>query len=287
MKFSTKAANFFKELGYFLSSKYFLKNFGYMMGAVVLFLLVVFLLLLPGYTRHGEDIKVIDITNLTVEQANKMIKSLGLKLVVTDSSYNPLKNPGVIIEQIPTKGNRVKPKRTIYVTVNSAQPPLVSIYYNQVIAQDLDQVERKFKSMDIKIGKLKYVPGRAENTVKSIKQGDKILFREVDGTKGEKKPSEAQNIPRGSVVDLELYRGDDAEMKSIPSLICNTYEEAMLQILGNEFHIGNIYIDPSVGRDTTRAYIVRQSPRGGSEASMGTGIDIWLEKRKPVECDEE
>jgi beta-lactam-binding protein with PASTA domain len=139
--------------------------------------------------------------------------------------------------------------------------------------------------MDIKIGKLKYVPGKGENTIRSISMNGRLIFKEVDPRKGEKKPTEPQSIPRGSTVDLELYKGEDAEPKEVPNLLCSTYEEAMLLILGNEFYIGTVHVAASAKNDTLGAYIVKQSPRPGTEASMGTGIDIWIERKRPEECE--
>jgi beta-lactam-binding protein with PASTA domain len=59
----------------------------------------------------------------------------------------------------------------------------------------------------------------------------------------------------------------------------------MLLILGNEFYIGTVHVAASAKNDTLGAYIVKQSPRPGTEASMGTGIDIWIERKRPEECE--
>ena len=285
MSFKTKIVNFFKEIWIFLSTPFVYKNLGIMLAVFLVFSILIFFILLPGYTRHGEEIKIIDVTNLTVEQAQKSLKALRLKIVVADSTYMPNKSPGIIVEQSPVSGSRVKPNRTVYVTVNESQPPKVRIFYEQIISQHFDQVSRKLKSMDIKIGKLKYIPGRPENTVHSISMDGRLLFKEVNPSKGEKKPKEAQNIPRGSTVNLEIYKGEDAEPKEVPNLLCSTYEEAQLLILGNEFYIGTVHFAASVKKDTLGAYIVKQSPRPGKEASMGTAIEIWLERKIPEECE--
>ena len=286
MSFKTNIKNFFREIWLFLSTPFVLKNLGYMIGVTILFFLLVFYFFLPSYTRHGEEVKIIDVTNLTVEQAKKSLKGLRLKMVVADSTYLPNKSPGIIVEQSPMPGSRVKPKRTVYVTVNASQPPNIALYYNQVIGQHLEQVSRKLKSMDLKIGKLKYIPGKAENTVHSISLSGRLLFVEVDPGKGSV-PKEAQNIPRGSTVDLVLFKGKEAELQEVPDLICNTYEGADLLIGGNEFYIGTVNVGSSVKRDTFGAYVVKQYPRPGEMVSMGTGIDIWLERSKPEECEED
>ena len=269
----------------FLSTPYVYKNLGMMLGIFLIFSIIIFYLFLPGYTRHGEEVKIIEVNNLSVEQAKKTLKALRLKMVVADSTYMPNKTLGIIVDQSPAPGSMVKPNRTVYVTVNASQPPKVGIHYDHIITQHLDQVSRKLKSMDIKIGKLKYIPGKGENTIRSISMDGRLIFKEVDYRKGEKKPSDLQFIPRGSTVDLELYKGEDAEPKEVPDLLCSTYEEAMLLILGNEFYIGTVHVAASAKNDTLGAYIVKQSPRPGTEASMGTGIDIWLERKRPEECE--
>jgi beta-lactam-binding protein with PASTA domain len=285
MSFKNKVINFFKRIWLFLSTPYVYKNLALMFGGFLVFSILIFFIILPGYTRHGEEVKIIDVNNLTVAQAKKSLKALRLKMVVADSTYLPSKSPGVIVDQSPLPGSRVKPNRSVYVTVNASQPPKVSIYYPQIITQHLDQVSRKLKSMDIKIGKLKYIPGKGENTVYSISMDDKLLFKEVNQGKKEKKPVDPQNIPRGSTVDLVLYKGEDAEPKEVPNLLCSTYEEVQLLILGNEFNIGTVHVSSSAKKDSLSAYIVKQSPRPGTKASMGTGIDIWLERKRPEECE--
>lgn len=285
MNFKNNFINFFRETWYFFSSKFVIKNLVILLGIFILIFVVLFIIIIPGYTRHGEEVKVIDVTNLTVDQATKTLKGLGLKIIVADSTYHDKKSPGIILEQSPLAGSRVKPKRRVYVTVNSSQPPVVSIYYNQVIGQHLNQVSRKLESLDLQIGELKYVPGKAQNTIAEISLNNKLLFKEVNGNKGEKPPKDAQQIPRGSTVNLVLYQGNEAEPKPVPNMICASYEEAMLLIMGNEFYLGTVHVDPSVKKDTLAAFVVKQSPRPSETASMGTGIEIWLDSKRPEECD--
>ncbi len=286
MSLKSKLYNFFREIWCFISSRQFLKNIALLIGISLSVFVLLFYLVLPRYTRHDEEIKIIDITNLTVDQAKKMLKGLDLKLIVTDSTYNPDKSPEIILEQQPTKDSRVKPNRTVYVTVNTSQAPAVNLYYKQIIGEHFDQVRRKFKSLDLQIGKITYVPGKAANTIKSVSLDDKIIFTEVDPRKGERPPSDAQNLNRGTVLNLEIFKGEELENKSIPNLICSTFEEAEFMILANEYLLGTVHVDPSVKKDTASAYVVKQSPRVGVEASMGTTIDIWLEKIKPEDCKE-
>ena len=285
-KKENRFAKFFKEVWFFISSKQFLKSFGYMVGVAVIAFLFIFQCGFPTYTRHGEEIETPDICNLTIDQAKKLMKSRKLRLIVTDSLYEPQKEPGVVLDQNPKAGDKVKPNRTIYVTVNTSMPPLVNIYYKQIIGRPLSFVERKFKSIDVKLGELKYIPGKGENTIAKAFIDDRVLFIEANPSKGETPPSEPQRIPRGTTINLHLYRGEDAELKVVPKVQCLTYQAALFVIKGSEYHKGNVVLDNSVGTDTLGAYVWRQSPPPISRASMGSGIDIWLTKEQPEACRE-
>ncbi len=276
-----------KAIGGFFYSKVFLKNVGIFVGVNFLIFALIFWIILPSYTRHNESIEVPDIRKLTVKDASKLVENRKLRMVITDSVYEPNKKAGVIIDQNPAPGSRVKPNRKMYLTVNTTTPPSVNVYYKQIIGRPLSFVNRKLKSLDIKIGKTEYIEGKGENTVAAMSMGDRIIFLEADPSKGEKPPTAAQRIPRGSTIDLKLYKGEDAELKRIPSLVCRTYEEAKFMIAGGEYYIGGVKLDESVGADTSAAVVWRQSPRAGSRASMGTGIKIWLTRDTPDGCKEE
>ena len=254
-----------------------------MAGVSLIIFLFLFKCGFPSYTRHGEEIETPDIVNLSAKEAAGLMKTRKLRLVITDSLYEPNKVSGVILDQNPKAGDKVKPNRTIYVTVNTATPPLVNLYYKQVIGRPLSFVERKFKSIDVKLGKLKYIPGKGENTIAKAFIDDKLLFMEANPAKKEVPPTLPQRIPRGTTIDLHLYQGEDAELKMIPKVQCLTYQAALFVIKGSSYHLGNVSLDNSVS-DTTAAYVWRQSPPPASRASMGSGIDIWLTKDQPESC---
>jgi beta-lactam-binding protein with PASTA domain len=276
---------YLKETGAFLSSKIFLKNFAYMTGIVFVFLTILFWIVFPLYTRHNEEISVPDIRNLKIDKAEKLVKNLGLKIVVNDTVYTPGKSENIIMEQDPVKGSKVKPSRSIYVSISGDKAPLVQITYNKIITRNFDLVAKQLVKDKLKIGRKDYINGKGKNTIYSISQNGRILFREADKYKGETKPVEPISVKKGSKIDFVLYKGDEAEMVEIPELVCKTYDEAVLLVTSSNFLFGEIHFPESEGSDTLSAYIVKQSPRTGVEATMGTAINIWLERRKPEDCD--
>ena len=96
--------------------------------AIIVFMCVVNLLL-NLFTRHGQVRDVPDFSGMTVEEAVKAGKGASLKIEVNDSLYVPAYPGGVILEQNPSAGARVKSGRHIFVTINSFHQKMVTVPY--------------------------------------------------------------------------------------------------------------------------------------------------------------
>lgn len=75
------------------------------------------------YTHHGEGVEVPDLYGVPYRQAIARLDTLGLLLVVNDSSYIEGMAAGAIVSQSPGVGMQVKDGRIIYVTINSLTMP--------------------------------------------------------------------------------------------------------------------------------------------------------------------
>ena len=78
---------------------------------------------LSSYTHHSEGIEVPNLYGIPQPKAFGKLDSLGLLLVVNDSSYIEGMPAGTIISQSPNAGQMVKSGRVIYVTINSLSIP--------------------------------------------------------------------------------------------------------------------------------------------------------------------
>lgn len=92
---------------------------------VVLVLLT--LLFLGIYTRHGHNVVVPRLEGLQIEEANTILKAKGLHAEIVDSVYNQDAVPGAILDQTPKADNKVKEGRSIYVTVFSKNPQQIAV----------------------------------------------------------------------------------------------------------------------------------------------------------------
>lgn len=90
-------------------------------------LVIIALLFLKVYTRHGQNVVVPQLEGLQIEEARKILKSKGLEALVIDSIYKREAVPGSIIDQKPKANNKVKEGRSIYITTYAQSPQEIAI----------------------------------------------------------------------------------------------------------------------------------------------------------------
>lgn len=79
------------------------------------------------YTHHGESISVPDLHGLTLSSADAKLRSIGLRIEVSDSGYVRTLPPDVVLGQQTAPGSEVKVGRVIRVTVNSDHSPTITL----------------------------------------------------------------------------------------------------------------------------------------------------------------
>lgn len=100
------------------------------LGAIVvvsILLLLLTLWFLNLYTRHGQNIEVPHLQGLQAEEAEAILKSKGLNILIVDSIFQKEAVPGSIVDQKPKPNNRVKEGRDIYVTIYARNPQQISV----------------------------------------------------------------------------------------------------------------------------------------------------------------
>jgi beta-lactam-binding protein with PASTA domain len=110
-----------KDIIEFFKSKIFLINLA-IAAAVMAAIFGFTYKWLDNYTKHGESIVVPDLKGMKAKQLDSMISDLHLNYAIIDSIYFTDKPQGVIIEQDPLPGSKVKENRTVYLTINSGIP---------------------------------------------------------------------------------------------------------------------------------------------------------------------
>ena len=115
-----------KEFFSFRTNRFFWLN---ILAMPVVLILLVFATLrwLDSYTHHGEAVVVPDVKHKPLSEAQKILSAQGLQSVVADSTYVKTLPPGCVLEYNPSMNQKVKLGRTIYLTVNATNVPLVDL----------------------------------------------------------------------------------------------------------------------------------------------------------------
>ena len=169
----------------FIFSKIFLIQ---LLLAFVVLVILMFLGMkwLQWSTNHDQKIEVPSLAKLELDEVQKKLEDLDLRLEILDSAnYNPNYPKYSVIEQIPAAGKYVKENRKIYITLNPSGYRKVEIP-TDLVGKTLRQVEPTLKAMGFEIGKITKKPYIAPDVVlgmshkgKSIEKGTELQITSV------------------------------------------------------------------------------------------------------------
>ncbi len=168
----------FKDFFSFRKNRFFWIN---IIGMIVVVCAVVWgtLAWLDSYTRHGEAHIVPDVKNKSIEEAAKILNNGTMKSVVIDSNYVKGVPAGMVLEQTPAAGSRVKEGRTVYLTITTTSVPLVALP-DIIDNSSVRQAAAKLKSIGFRLTEPELVPGEQDWVYgikyrgKELKSGEKI-----------------------------------------------------------------------------------------------------------------
>ncbi len=259
-----------KKVWLFLKSPVFLKNIGLMLVV----LLIGFWLLnviLRGYTNHNESMQVDNYVGMDLEDAKRKIRKKDFEIEVKEIFGQPADE---VTMQYPDPLSRVKEGRTIYLTVKNGKRektliPDFSIddnfenYKKSLTARGLNYIEIKEFSAKL-----------SENTVLYVSyKGEKLSGLTL---------RRGQEASKGDTVTCYVTTRYSPTI-SIPKLVCQDYNAAVLLLNSYELVVGRIYGNVA---DRNSAYVWKQSPafQPGQQIKKGSQIDIYLMDSYPDGC---
>ncbi len=248
----------------FLLSKLFFKNLG-LSVIIVVGAIMILLIWLNFYTRHGQARPVPDFFGLTMEQTKKLAKKSKLNYQVIDSVYTNLVPSGCVAEQNPKPGFKVKKWRNIVLTINAFNPEMVAM--PDLIDLPKRQALALIESSGLEMGLLKYKPDLSIDVV-------------IDQQHNGKSIAVGDSIQKGSIVDLILGKGLSNQRNPVPDLIGLGLEPAKNRILNASFNLGAFVYDNTIlmSDDTLNAFVYKQNPEFAEDATLqlGSAIYLWL-----------
>ncbi|MDL2283053.1 PASTA domain-containing protein [Odoribacter sp. OttesenSCG-928-G04] len=236
--------------------------------AIILLVIVGLLTLnwLGRYTQHGQSIAVPAFQSLTLESAQRLAMERNLQVTVIDSAYDDGAEPGVVLEQYPTIGNRVKEKRMIYLTVNSSKPKLIP--FPQLNNSPYRQCMQVLRSHGFTVGKISYAPSSFKNLVLNLQiNGENIKADTL--------------LRNGTTIDLVLGDGNNKNnLVPLPAVVGMKLNHAENTLKENYLNTFKVIPDNSItGRghlNRLTAIVYRQTPEPEEEQLVEAGSYITL-----------
>lgn len=219
-------------------------------------------LMLDKITRHNLEITVPDLTNMSVDEAEKVVSANKMKLEVIDSVYVRRMGKGLIYRQNPKAGSKVKEGRRILLTINAVNAKKVMM--PNLIGYSMRQAKAEILSKGLQIGRLEYVTDIATNNVlKQMHEGTEI----TPGTM----------IESESKIDLVLGLNNDDCVTYAPVVTGMKFRNAVEAIHDNSLNVKAIIFDETVRdySDSLNSVVYRQDPDYG-ETPLLMGMDISL-----------
>jgi beta-lactam-binding protein with PASTA domain len=267
-------------MNWFRAEKWYdlIKHLVYITVLGVSFTFIIFYVVMPISTNHGETITVPDVIGISYDELDLHLTRRNLHYVITeDSGYSPNYDPLTVLQQHPKPFSKVKEQRKIYLTLNSATPPMVRM--PNLVEGSLKNAQMVLSTYDLKLGKRSYIPDPFFNTV---------LKQSVNGQ--EIAPGEM--IPKGTAIDLEIGDGRGNVNLESPSLIGLDEESAIFAIIGSGLEIGQIMYqqdnlallpstnpeDPPIEQYVSPGDVVKQHPPIGRSMRISQKVDIWIYK---------
>ena len=138
------------------------------------------------YTHHGERIRVPNIRHKSFADAEHILDQLGLEIQISDTGYVKVLPPDCILEQSLLPGTTVKSGRIVYVVINAANTPTLTIP-DVIDNSSFREARAKLVAMGFRVGDPQYVPGE-KDWVYGIKCRGKLV------SNGQKVPVDAMLI---------------------------------------------------------------------------------------------
>lgn len=234
-----------------------------LLGIAIVF---VFFQLLDSITQHGKYAKIPAVKGKSIEDATKILEAQGFRVEVQDSVFYDSLPKLSVVKQSPQPDELVKVNRTVYLTINRANAPLVTL--PNFVGQTYRSVMLQLNTLGLKLGDTITRPDFAVGSV--LEQ----LYRGTNAKAG-------MQIPMGSYIDLVIGGGIKQTEVSVPYLLGLTFAEAKVLLESNDLLLGAVVVDGSIA-DSSVAFVIKQNPPVRDEEGRpirirgGQLIDVWI-----------
>lgn len=225
-------------------------------------------------TKHGQELVVPDLSNLTVDQADSVSRAHDMVIDVTDSVYVKRMKRGAVYRQNPAPGSRVKSGRRVSLTINAKGAKQITM--PNLVGLSMRQAKAELLSRGLLLGKLIYIQDLATNNVlKQLHENSQI--------------QPGAMVDSESVIDLVVGLNGNDFVTYVPDLIGLKRMSAVDAVHDNSLNVKALRYDRTVKdyEDSLNAMVYKQTPEPSDSihVNMGSEVILYLtldENRIPI-----
>ena len=223
--------------------------------AVASFLL--FLVLLDSVTMpylvDVDRVKVADIRNRGMAEAEAHMKRRGLRAAVLDSVFHERLPIGTIVEQTPAPGSYIKKGRRVFVRISKGRrlyqvPNLGGV--------SLREAQLRLQAQQLQMGRISYVSSTTVPPLAVVRHH----------------PAAGGRVRRGQKVNLEISSGSPFDPKRVPDLRGLHISAAEDSLQKYEMKLGDR--DERLDPDSPPGTVLSQNPAPESMEMRHTRVDV-------------
>jgi len=210
-------------------------------------------LIMPAITRHGDEFLLPGFLDQKLAEAQIELDELGLEFQIASEEYSPGKEQGIILNQYPIEGTRVKKGRQIKFVISLGQklvqiPNLAGLSVRQAI---LDLETAGFELGEIAWAYSDTLPEKV------------VVFSY---------PAANTEIPLGSPVNIMVNRGRATDFTYMPRVVGMQLERAKKLLEEKTLKLG--LVTHRADENYLPETVLEQSEPEGTELDVGTEIDL-------------
>lgn len=212
-------------------------------------------------TIFGEKVKVPNILNMKVEEAEELLKDDGLKIEISSKEKSEDIEEGRIISQYPQEKASISKGSEVTVVVSLGDDSVIVL--EDYTGRDIEDIKSLIIDKDIKLE-------IEEEYSEKIEKGEIIS----------QSPSYGNKLNKGDILKLYVSKGKEDVLVQVPNFVGKTLEYAQQNINNTGFKLGNITTkeDDSVEENT----ILEQNPVASTNVEQNTAINLVVSKKSTI-----
>jgi serine/threonine-protein kinase len=212
-------------------------------------------IVMPLYTRHGDEVEMPNITSMRYEEALRPIHEAGFVLVKEEERYSTQYPNGYVIEQNPPPHARVKPGRRVYAVVSRGE--------KRVLMPDL--VERSQREAELILRNHRLELGAVEQGFSSLYPSGVVMRQSVPA---------GVEVTANTRVNITISMGGEPSQFVVPAVEGRLFNDALKRIKEAGLRVGNLTY--TVAPDLLPDTVIRQSPSPNSVVEKDSAVDLEL-----------